>query len=831
MTTTVDIARKYNKTDEEVAAALKAIQVKRVSVGARIEPAVEQQLDIYWRKQSAPGKKTKEKKAQPLGRTRTIGRTEISERPRRAISIPRPPQPSPQPETITRPPAEEIQPPAAAEPIAEQPEMQTPQQSAETVATAAAETTPATTETKPPPETTTQSAEETAAATTPSTQTPEAATVAQPLAETTAAAQPEKKSKARGGTIKMDKEALLKWERERKRREKAKKHGKPPAQSGHRFTKPAEKVARKIAIPKTITVAQLALRVSLKAAVLIGELKSQGASVDEENAAEQSLDRDTAFLIVEGLGHEPFDAPEDDIELALARGEEGEAEAERKPRPPVVTVMGHVDHGKTSLLDFIRKTKIAEGEAGGITQHINAYQTSTAKGVVTFIDTPGHELFSEIRSRGARVTDIVVLVVAADDGVRPQTIEAIHHAQAAGAKIIVAANKMDKPQADAEKVKKELSQNNVLTEDWGGEVQFVPVSALTGKGVDDLLEAISLQASVMEISAAEKAPARGVVIESRLDKGRGVVVPLIITEGILSRGDIVVCGSESGRIRTITNFAGKTVDEARPSDPVEIQGLSGIPETGSELVTVGDERKAREIAEARRDKFRAGRLASLAPDFADAEERMAADDEPRILPVIVRADVNGSREALSLALETVAGKNMQMKVIHSGVGAVNESDVHLAQASGAIVVGFNVRPDAKTRKLAEARAVKILSGRVIYDLLEEIKDLALARLGKATEEEIIGAAEVKKVFSIGKVGNIAGCVVTDGIVRADARARIMRDGAVVFEGGVDSLRHFKDAVAEVRAGDECGIGVRKFNDVKIGDVIELVRVVEVAAQL
>ena len=807
MATMLDIGKRYKKTEAEVRDALAAINfAKRITVATKIESSVEQQLDAYWREQDAAANKSKEEAAPKPQLNRTIGRTEISERPRRIVKPPAPP-----PKQIAKPkpiptPTPTAKPVAKPKPV---------------VATPTPSPTPVLKEKPAQVVADKAKVKETKAQTSPTPAPTPAPEVKTPAPAKTQTAQ----TTAARNTIKMDKEALRKWVKERDRRkEKAKKSAKPRPTTEHGFTKPVEKVARKIAIPPTITVSRLAAKLSLKSGALLDALRAQGV----DSSAQDELDRDTAFIIVESLGDIPVDAQDDDLERDLAR----ETSGEKAARPPVVTVMGHVDHGKTSLLDFIRKTKVAEGEAGGITQHINAYQAQTGKGLITFIDTPGHELFTEIRSRGAQVTDIVVLVVAADDGVRPQTIEAINHANAAGVPIVVAANKMDKPQADIEKLKKELSQNNVLTEDWGGEVQMAKVSATTGDGVDNLLESIITQTSIMDISAPKDVPARGIVIESRLDKGRGVVVPLIVTEGELSRGDIVVCGAESGRVRAMTDASGKTINKATPSMPVEIQGLSGIPETGAELVVVDDERKARDIAAARKDKSRSARLAEQAPDFEGAEERMASgEDEPRDLPLIVKADVNGTREALVQALATVTGKNLKMKVIHSGVGGVTESDVHLAQASGAVAVGFNVRADGKTRKLAEERAVKIIHGRVIYDLIESVKEAALARLGLKKEEEVIGAASVKQVFSIGKVGNIAGCVVTDGIVRADALARVTRDGAIIYEGGVSSLRHFKDSVAEVRTGEECGIGVSRFNDVKVGDVIELVRVVEVAAEL
>lgn len=817
MATIIDIGRKYGKTDAEVREALRAVNYgKAITVAAKIESSVEQQLDSYWRQKSAAAKQKQQAKPDNRQRTRTIGQTQVSERPRRAIK--RPVQVAPKPAAspassatapVVKQPQVHIPPPPV--PIATKPMPPREQQPAMPKAAQATQATQATT-TTPPKAESQQPAQQPAAEVKP------AGADVKPAA---AKAEPSR------STIKMDKEALRKWAKERDRRkEKARKSAKPRAASEHGFTKPAQKVAREIAIGETITVSRLAAKLSLKTSALLDALRTQGV----ESAADDELDRDTAFIIVESLGHLPVDAPDDDLERDLAQADTGE----KKPRPPVVTVMGHVDHGKTSLLDFIRKTKVAAGEAGGITQHINAYQAQTAKGLITFIDTPGHALFTEIRSRGAKVTDIVILVVAADDGVRPQTIEAIHHAQAAGVPIVVAANKTDKPDANVKKLTNELMQHNVLIEDMGGDAQMAQVSAITGKGIDELLDAVITQTAIMDISAPPTGPARGVVIESRLDRGRGVVVPLIITSGELHRGDIVVCGAESGRVRAMTDANGKTINKAGPSTPVEIQGLSGIPETGAELAVVNDERKARDIAAMRRDKSRQSRLASISPDRESAEEQMMAfdkTDEPRDLPLVVKADVNGSREALVHALSQLAGKNLKMKVIHSGVGGVSESDVHLAQASGAVIVGFNVRADAKTRKLVEERAVKVVYGRVIYDLLEAVKELALAQLARKTEEEIIGAAEVRRVFAIGKLGNIAGCIITDGIARADARARIMRDGAIVFEGGVSSLRHFKESVAEVRTGEECGIGIGKFNDIKAGDVIEMVRVVELAAEL
>ncbi len=594
------------------------------------------------------------------------------------------------------------------------------------------------------------------------------------------------------------------------------------AQPRHGFERPTAPVVREVEIPETITVGELAKRMAVKPAEVIKTLMGLGVMA----TINQPLDQDTATLVVEEMGHKARPLQEADLEQALLA--EAEVEGEPVPRPPVVTVMGHVDHGKTSLLDYIRSTRVAAGEAGGITQHIGAYHVEAGRGTITFLDTPGHAAFTAMRARGAKVTDIVVLVVAADDGVMPQTLEAIQHAKAAGVPIVVAVNKIDKPEADPERVKNELAQHEVIPEDWGGDTIFVNVSAKTGQGIDDLLEAILLQAEILELKAVREGPARGVVLEAKLDRGRGPVATILVQRGTLRKGDVVLCGRTWGRVRALFDENGRQVQEAGPSIPVEITGLDAVPEAGDELVVVGDERKAREVAEMRARKQReaqqaAQQAASLEQLFSQMQE-----GEVQSVNLIIKADVHGSVEALREALTKLSTDEVQVRIVAAGIGGITESDVHLAQASRAIVIGFNVRADAAARAAIESSGVEVRYYSVIYDVIDDVRKAIEGLLEPEIKERIVGVAEVRQVFRHPKFGAIAGCMVTEGVVRRGLPIRVLRDNVVIFEGELESLRRYKEDVNEVKAGMECGIGVRNYNDVREGDQIEVFERVEVA---
>jgi len=587
---------------------------------------------------------------------------------------------------------------------------------------------------------------------------------------------------------------------------------------------PVEFVAREVHVPETITVADLAHKMAVKAAEVIKHLMKLGQMV----TINQVLDQETAMIVVEELGHTAVAAKLDDPEAFLE--ETASADFEEKPRAPVVTVMGHVDHGKTSLLDHIRRAKVASGEAGGITQHIGAYHVTTERGMVTFLDTPGHEAFTAMRARGAKATDIVILVVAADDGVMPQTREAIHHAKAAGVPVVVAVNKIDKPEANPDRVKQELVSEEVVPEEYGGDVPFVSVSAKTGQGIDDLLENVLLQAEILELKAAIDAPAKGLVIEARLDKGRGPVATVLVQSGTLHRGDNVLAGASYGRVRAMLDENGKPVQSAGPSIPVEIQGLTEVPAAGDELMSLADERKAREIALFRQGKFRDVKLArqqaaKLESMFEPTAEGM------QTLSLIVKTDVQGSQEALVAALVKLSTEEIKVQVVHAAVGGVSESDVNLAIASGAVVIGFNVRADQATRKLAENNGVDIRYYNIIYDAVDEVKAAMSGMLSPERREEVVGMVEVREVYHISKIGTVAGCMVTDGLVRRDSQVRMLRDNVVIWTGHIDSLRRFKDDVKEVKSGFDCGITLKGNNDIKVGDQFEAFEVREVARSL
>ncbi len=600
----------------------------------------------------------------------------------------------------------------------------------------------------------------------------------------------------------------------------------PVAEGVQQFSAPAEPVVREVMVPETISVGDLAHKMSVKAAEVIKVLMKLGNMV----TINQVLDQETAMIVVTEMGHVAKAAKLDDPESLLADAPEHH-EAELKPRAPVVTVMGHVDHGKTSLLDYIRRTKVASGEAGGITQHIGAYHVQTPRGMVTFLDTPGHEAFTAMRARGAKVTDIVVLVVAADDGVMPQTIEAIHHARAAEVPIVVAINKIDKHEANQEKVKQELVAQAVVPEEYGGDSPFVPVSAKTGAGIDTLLEQVLLQAEVLELKAPVDTLAKGLVIEARLDKGRGPVATVLVQSGTLRRGDIVLAGSSFGRIRAMLDESGSPVQEAGPSIPVEIQGLSDVPAAGEDVMALGDERKAREIALFRQGKFRDVKLAKKqAAKLENIFEQMG-EGEARVLALLIKADVQGSQEALVHALTRLSTDEVKVNVVHSAVGAITESDVNLALASKAVIIGFNTRADTVARKAAEASGVDVRYYNIIYDAVDEVKAALSGMLAPEKKENILGLVDVRQVFKISKVGAVAGCMVLEGLVRRNAMVRVLRDNVVVHTGEIDSLKRFKDDVREVKAGFECGMSVKNFNDLKVGDQFEIYEVQEVARTL
>ncbi|PLD03555.1 translation initiation factor IF-2 [Klebsiella pneumoniae] len=587
------------------------------------------------------------------------------------------------------------------------------------------------------------------------------------------------------------------------------------------FQKPAQAVNRDVVIGETITVGELANKMAVKGSQVIKAMMKLGAMA----TINQVIDQETAQLVAEEMGHKVILRRENELEEAVMSDRDTGAAAE--PRAPVVTIMGHVDHGKTSLLDYIRSTKVASGEAGGITQHIGAYHVETDNGMITFLDTPGHAAFTSMRARGAQATDIVVLVVAADDGVMPQTIEAIQHAKAAQVPVVVAVNKIDKPEADPDRVKNELSQYGILPEEWGGESQFVHVSAKAGTGIDDLLDAILLQAEVLELKAVRNGMASGAVIESFLDKGRGPVATVLVREGTLHKGDIVLCGFEYGRVRAMRDELGREVLEAGPSIPVEILGLSGVPAAGDEVTVVRDEKKAREVALYRQGKFREVKLARQQKSKLENMFANMTEGEVHEVNIVLKADVQGSVEAISDSLLKLSTDEVKVKIIGSGVGGITETDATLAAASNAILVGFNVRADASARKVIEAESLDLRYYSVIYNLIDEVKAAMSGMLSPELKQQIIGLAEVRDVFKSPKFGAIAGCMVTEGTIKRHNPIRVLRDNVVIYEGELESLRRFKDDVNEVRNGMECGIGVKNYNDVRVGDMIEVFEIIEI----
>ncbi|AUT68632.1 translation initiation factor IF-2 [Paraburkholderia hospita] len=601
--------------------------------------------------------------------------------------------------------------------------------------------------------------------------------------------------------------------------------GRGKHQEATTFQAPTEPIVREVHVPETVTVADLAHKMSVKASEVIKVMMKLGQMV----TINQMLDQETAMIVVEELGHHAVAAKLDDPEAMLVEGEVSDAPL--LPRPPVVTVMGHVDHGKTSLLDYIRRAKVAAGEAGGITQHIGAYHVETPRGVITFLDTPGHEAFTAMRARGAKATDIVILVVAADDGVMPQTKEAISHAKAGGVPLVVAINKIDKPDANPDRVKQELVAEGVVPEEYGGDSPFVSVSAKTGAGIDDLLENVLLQAEVLELKAPVEAPAKGLVIEAKLDKGKGPVATILVQSGTLNRGDVVLAGSAYGRVRAMLDETGKPTKAAGPSIPVEIQGLSEVPAAGEEVIVMPDDRKAREVALFRQGKFRDVKLAKQQAAKLENMLEQMGEGEVQYLPLIVKADVQGSQEALVQSLLKLSNDEVRVQIVHSAVGGISESDVNLATASKAVIIGFNTRADAQARKLAETNGIDIRYYNIIYDAVDEVKAAMSGMLAPEKREVVTGMVEVRQVFKVPKVGTVAGCMVTDGVVKRSSSVRVLRNNVVIHTGELDSLKRFKDDVKEVRQGFECGMSVKNFNDVQEGDQFEVFEVTEVARTL
>ena len=649
-----------------------------------------------------------------------------------------------------------------------------------------------------------------------------ARTSQQPQNEDNRGGKPKSKLKGRGENQRDD----SKW----RSGKKGKRGGRHQVEidNQHTFQAPTEPVVHEVLVPETITVAELAHKMAVKAVEVIKTLMKMGSMV----TINQVLDQETAIIVVEEMGHIAKAAEPDDPDAFLMDGEVSHAsEAEALPRAPVVTVMGHVDHGKTSLLDSIRKAKVVAGEAGGITQHIGAYHVKTARGMVTFLDTPGHEAFTAMRARGAKATDIVILVVAADDGVMPQTIEAINHAKAAGVPMVVAVNKIDKEAANPEKIRQELSIHGVNPDSWGGDTQFVDISAKKGLNIDGLLEAVLLEAEVLELKAPVDAPAKGIIVEARLDKGRGAVATLLVQSGTLRKGDMLLAGSVFGKIRAMTDEDGKTINEAGPSIPVEILGLSDVPNAGEDAIVLADEKKAREIALFRQGKYRDVRLAKQ--QAAKLENLFAnmGEGEVQRLSVIIKADVQGSYEALAGSLRKLSTDEVQVDVLHSGVGGINESDVNLAIASNATIIGFNTRADAAARKLAESEGIDLRYYNIIYDAIDDVKAAMSGMLAPEKKEQVLGTAEIRQVITVSKVGNIAGCMVTDGVVKRDSSARLIRNHVVIHTGPLDSLKRFKDDVKEVKQGYECGLMLKGFNDIIEGDTLEFFEIVEVARSL
>jgi translation initiation factor IF-2 len=603
------------------------------------------------------------------------------------------------------------------------------------------------------------------------------------------------------------------------------KHRHQDDDAQHAFNAPTEAIVYEVLVPETITVAELAHKMSVKSGEVIKTLMGMGMMV----TINQVLDQETAIIIVEEMGHHASAAAPNDPDTFIEEAEHAAAIIEA--RPPVVTVMGHVDHGKTSLLDYIRRSRVASGEAGGITQHIGAYHVETPRGMVTFLDTPGHEAFTAMRARGAKATDVVILVVSADDGVMPQTIEAIHHAKAAGVPLVVAINKIDKPGAEPERVKLELVAQEVVPEEFGGDVMFREVSAKTGQGIDELLEAVLLQAELLELQAPKNTPAKGIVIEGRLDKGRGPVATILVQSGTLKRGDMILAGSTFGKVRAMLDESGKDVQEAGPSMPVEIQGLSDVPSAGEDMIVLNDERKAREIANFRQGKFREVKLAKQQASKLENMFEQMGEGVAQTLGLIIKSDVQGSYEALATSLQKLSTSEVKVNIIHTGVGAISESDVNLAAASKAVLIGFNVRADSGARKLIETLGIDVRYYNIIYEAVDEIKAALGGMLPPEHKESMIGTVEIREVFRISKVGAIAGCYVQDGMIKRNSKVRVLRNNVIVHTGELDSLKRFKDDVKEVKNNFECGLSLKNFNDIEVGDILEVYEIIEVARTL
>ena len=641
----------------------------------------------------------------------------------------------------------------------------------------------------------------------------------------------QKKDTGRGRKRDDDEERRERGERRRGNAKKTKRSERRGSRRGggrdnqHGFQKPTQPIVREVAIPESISVADLADKMSIKANEVIKAMFTMGAAV----TINQTIDQDTAAIVVEEMGHKPKLVKDDALETEVLEGIS--YEGEEITRAPVVTVMGHVDHGKTSLLDYIRRTKVATGEAGGITQHIGAYHVEHESGDITFLDTPGHAAFTAMRARGAQATDVVILVVAADDGVMPQTVEAVEHAKAAGVPLVVAVNKIDKEGADPDRVKNELSQYGVISEAWGGDTQFVHVSAKSGEGIDALLEAILLVSEVLELKAVPEAPAKGVVVESQLDKGRGPVATVLVQNGTLKRGDIVLAGLHYGRVRALVNELGKRVEEVGPAMPEEIQRLDGTPEAGDEFIVVADEKKAREVANFRQGKYREVRLARQQKAKLENMFSQMGQDEVAKVNIVLKADVQGSLEAIRGALEELSTDEVKVAVVSSGVGGITGTDANLAVASEAILVGFNVRADVSAREIVEREGLDLRYYSVIYQLIDEVKQAMSGMLAPEWKEEIVGVAEVRDVFKAPKIGAVAGCMVVEGTVYRHKRIRVLRENVVIYEGELESLRRYKDDIGEVRSGMECGIGVKNYNDVQVGDKIEVFDQVKVERSL
>ncbi len=646
----------------------------------------------------------------------------------------------------------------------------------------------------------------------------EAAPVVQPPVVKEAAKPPSNKEKARKEKARHGRQELHVASKGSGRRRKKARHTPVIHQSGdnqHGFEMPTAPVVKDIEVPESITVAELAQRMSVKGSEVVKVMMGLGTMA----TINQTIDQDTAGIVVEEMGHKPKFQKDNALEEEMIQA--AQQDGDQVSRAPVVTIMGHVDHGKTSLLDYIRRTKVAAGEAGGITQHIGAYRVTTDNGDITFLDTPGHEAFTAMRARGAKVTDLVIVVVAADDGVMPQTEEAVKHAKAGDVPIIIAVNKMDKENADPERVKQELSKFEVIPESWGGDTQFIPVSALTGEGVDDLLESVLLQTEILELKAIETGPASGAVIESRLDKGRGPIASLLVQNGMLKKGDIVLSGHEFGRVRAMIDDSGSEVTSAGPSTPVEVLGLSGTPNAGDEMLVVPDEKKAREIALFRQGKYRETKMAQQRASKLENVMNQMQEGEVASLNLLIKADVQGSSEALVDALTRLSNDEVKVNIISSGVGGITESDINLAMASSGVVMGFNVRADASARKLIDAEGIDLRYYSIIYDLIDDVKAALSGMLSPEIREEITGVAEVREVFRSPKFGDIAGCMVTTGRVNRNNPIRVLRDNVVIYEGELESLRRFKDDVNEVKSGMDCGIGVKNYSDVQAGDQIEV----------